>query len=175
MREIIKAVKLDRAFELGTGDRHRLILEWHETVGFGKPKDPIAICHQSEKHLWEKIQKLVGWRVLLHLNGDNVMGIERDLVEIVIRRIYITGWYDKETLGMRTPVEVTFSFNPEEAHAWPSREVAESQCPVFDSYGVKVPWAAGGEYVCKDFQVAGRDSGEFIIYCDGPFSYRAAA
>ena len=134
MREVIKAVKLDRVFELGTGDRHRLILEWHETVGYGRPKDPLAICQQSEKHLWDKIKRLVGWKVLLHLNGDNVVEIERHMVEIVIHRIYITGWYDQENLGMRTtPLEVTFSFAPEDAHAWSSRELAQSQCPIFDA------------------------------------------
>jgi hypothetical protein len=88
-------------------------------------------------------------------------------------RAYITGWQDRESEGMRTPVEVTFSFKPEEAFSWPSRESAQLACPIFDSYRVVVSWAKGGEYVCKDFRVEERSPREFLIFCDGPFTFKA--
>ena len=61
------------------------------------------------------------------------------------RRAYITAWRDRETIGMRTPVDVFFSFGAEEAHPWPTKEQALSQCPIFNSYEVKVDWAESGE------------------------------
>ncbi len=89
-------------------------------------------------------------------------------------RAYITGWRDKDSIGARTPVEVNFSFRPEEANAWPSKEAAQSACSVFDSYAIRVEWAEGGPYVCKNFQVEELvGSPGFVIFCDGPFTFKA--
>ena len=85
-------------------------------------------------------------------------------------RAYITDCRDKEPVGRLTPVEVFFSFQTEIARSWRSREQAEYLCSVLDSYSVKVDWAEGGKYVCKDFQVEQRASQEFLIFCDGPFT-----
>ena len=87
---MIKAVKLDRIFELGEGtDRHRLIAEWHETVGIGYPKDCIATCWTSEKYLWPELQALKGQRVWLRLRGDKITGVEREM----------PGWICYEAVG----------------------------------------------------------------------------
>ena len=76
---MIRAVKLDRVFELGEGtDRHRLILEWHDTVGIGYPKDDLATCQESEKELWPELYALKGQRVWLRLRGDRIVGVERE-------------------------------------------------------------------------------------------------
>jgi hypothetical protein len=90
-----------------------------------------------------------------------------------MRKAYITDWRDKATTGMKTPVEVFFTFAAEEAHPWPSKEHAQSLCAEFDSYGVKVPWAEGGDYVCKGFQVEERSPRQFLIFCEGPFTFKA--
>ena len=75
---MIKAVKPDRIFELGEGtDRHRLIVEWNETVGIGYPKDEVATCQASEKELWPELRALKGQKVWLTLRRDRIMGVER--------------------------------------------------------------------------------------------------
>jgi len=68
-----------------------------------------------------------------------------------MKRIYISDWQDRKPVGMRTPVDVFFVFKPEEAHAWPSREQARTECEMyFNPYGVSVDWTENGsEYVCK--------------------------
>lgn len=86
-----------------------------------------------------------------------------------MRRAYITDWRDKGTVGMRTEVEVFFSFGSLDAHPWPTQEQAQNECNNFNSYGIKVEWAEGGSYVCKDFQVQERSPRAFVIFCDGPF------
>jgi hypothetical protein len=45
-------------------------------------------------------------------------------------------------------------------------------CPEFDAYKIRVEWAEGGQYVCRDFQVEERSLTEFLIYCEGPFTYK---
>jgi len=90
-----------------------------------------------------------------------------------MQRAYISGWQNLEPEGASTLVEVTFSFKSEEAFAWPSKESAQNSCPLFDSYRVVVDWAKGGEYVCKDFQVEERSPREFLIFCGGPFTFKA--
>lgn len=85
---MLKAVKLEAVFEMGVGtDRHRLMVEWHETVGIGYPKDDLATCYPSEKdfisgkELWPELYALNGQRVCLRLRPDGfrrkkVIGVE---------------------------------------------------------------------------------------------------
>ena len=90
-----------------------------------------------------------------------------------MKRVFITGWRDEESIGARTPVEVNFSFRADEAHPWPSKEAAQSACSDFNSYAVMVDWAEGGHYVCKNFQVEELvGSRGFVVFCDGPFTYK---
>lgn len=92
-----------------------------------------------------------------------------------MERIYVRGCLDRETFGRTTKVAVYFTFHAEEAATLPSKELAQNQCPIFDSYGIEVPWAEGGPYVCKDFKVEERSPGQFVIFCDGPFTFKIAA
>jgi hypothetical protein len=91
-----------------------------------------------------------------------------------MKRIYISDWQDRKPVGMRTPVDVFFVFKPEEAHAWPSREQARTECEMyFNPYGVSVDWTEdGSEYVCK-FQVEEHSPRAFVLFCDGPFVFKA--
>ena|SRR5579872_6451450 len=90
-----------------------------------------------------------------------------------MQRIYINGWRDKEPTGIKTPVEVSFTFKAEEAHAWPSEEQANRLCPVFDSYDVKVDWTEDGEqFICK-FKVEELTPRAFVLFCEGPFISKA--
>jgi len=74
---MIKTVKLDSVFEMGEGtNRHRLIAEWHETVGIGYPKDNLATCYASDNELWPELHTLRGQRVWLHLRRDRIVGVE---------------------------------------------------------------------------------------------------
>ena len=74
---MIKTVNLESVFEMGQStDRHRLIAEWHETVGIGYPKDDLATCLASEKDLWPELYALKGQRVWLSLRGDRIIGVE---------------------------------------------------------------------------------------------------
>lgn len=58
---MIKTVKMDSVFEMGEGtDQHRLVVEWHETVGIGVPKDELATCPASAKELWPELYALKG-------------------------------------------------------------------------------------------------------------------
>lgn len=92
---MIKATKLDSLFEMGDGtSRHRLIAEWHETVGIGFPKDNLATCYPSEKELWPKLQALKGQRVWLTLRPD---GIKRK--KIVGVEPEKSGWTCFEAVG----------------------------------------------------------------------------
>ena len=37
-------------------------------------------------------------------------------------------------------------------------------------------WVEGGaEYVCKGFGVEEREPGQFVVFCEGPFTYKIAA
>jgi hypothetical protein len=90
-----------------------------------------------------------------------------------MRKIYISNWLDKEPAGMTTPVEVFFSFHAEEAHPFPSKEEAQRQRTIFDSFNVRVDWTEdGSEYVCK-FQVEEYPPQAFVLFCDGPFVFKA--
>ena len=91
-----------------------------------------------------------------------------------MKRVYIAGWHDKKPVGMITLVEVVFVFKPEEAHSWPSEEQAQGQCETFfNMCGVTVDWTEdGSEFVCK-FQVAEHSPQAFVIFCDGPFAFKA--
>lgn len=76
---MIKAVKLERVFEMGEStNRHRLIAEWHETLGIGFPKDDLATCQASAKELWPELYALKGQRVWLRLRGHTIFGVERE-------------------------------------------------------------------------------------------------
>ncbi len=85
---MIKTVTLDSVFEMGEGtNRHRLIAEWHETIGIGYPKDNLATCYPSDNELWPKLHALKGRRVWLHLRRDRVVGESRkDPDGFVLRR-----------------------------------------------------------------------------------------
>jgi hypothetical protein len=75
---MIKTVKLDSVFEMGEGTpRHRLLVEWHETVGIGYPKGALATCEASEQELWPALYALKGQRVRLTLRRDRITGVER--------------------------------------------------------------------------------------------------
>jgi hypothetical protein len=88
---MIKAVKLDSVFEMGEGtERHRLLAEWHETVGIGYPKDALARCSASEKELWSELYALKGQRVWLLLRRDRIVGVERAM----------PGWTCFEAVGV---------------------------------------------------------------------------
>jgi hypothetical protein len=79
-----------------------------------------------------------------------------------------------ESVGARTPVEVTFSFRAEEAHSWPSKQAAQTACSIFAAYDITVAWAEGGPYVCKAFQVEERAGAmDVVIFCEGPFTFKA--
>ena len=86
-----------------------------------------------------------------------------------MRRAYITGWEDLKSDWLK----VLFSFDPEHAHPWPTRAEALNLCRTFDSYGIEVSWAEGGNYICKDFQVEEYSPSKFLICCDGPFTLTA--
>ena len=91
-----------------------------------------------------------------------------------MKRVYIAAWQDKKPVGMITPVEVVFVFKPEEAHTWPSKEQAQSQCETFfNACGVTVDWTDdGSEFVCK-FQVEEHSPRAFVLFCEAPFVFKA--
>ena len=66
--------------------RHRLMAEWHETVGIGYPKDELATCYVSDKQLWPDLFSLKGQRVWLTLHGHRIIGVEREKPDGVVLR-----------------------------------------------------------------------------------------
>jgi hypothetical protein len=86
-----------------------------------------------------------------------------------MRRVYVNGWVAREPNW----VEVSLGFDPEHAHPWPTRAEALKFCKTFDSYGIEVSWAEGGNYICRDFQVEEYSPQKFLLCCDGPFTLTA--
>ena len=61
-----------------------------------------------------------------------------------------------------------FGSKADGALAFDSREDCASQCNVLKKLGVTVP-SKNGTVVCRDFRVEQRVSGDFVIWCEGPF------
>jgi hypothetical protein len=74
-RLMIRRAKPYAVFEF----RNRLFVEWHETTPFGVPKTEIATCQLSEQHLWSKLEFWKGHKVLLHMNGNDIVNVELDM------------------------------------------------------------------------------------------------
>jgi hypothetical protein len=92
-----------------------------------------------------------------------------------MRKAYVTNSRElRATGGSTTPVEVNFTFNPEHAALWATREQAQHACRLFDSYHIHVSWAEDGGYVCKDFKVEDYSS-QFVVFCEGPFTLTVEA
>jgi len=93
------------------------------------------------------------------------------------KRVYVVRSEDLEPSGIAMPVRIFFSFHIEEACPWPTKEQAQNGCQALDSLGVVVTgWVeGGGEFVCKNFGVDQRESGQCVVFCEGPFTYRTAA
>jgi hypothetical protein len=84
---------------------------------------------------------------------------------------YIIGWRQRETLPEKSysTVDVGFDHRPEKGYRWKTRRLAEADCVMFDSLGIRVPSAEGGEHICNGFQTEERANGEFVVFCEGPF------
>jgi hypothetical protein len=83
---------------------------------------------------------------------------------------YIIGWRQRELPEKdRSIVDVGFDHRPEAGYCWKTRRLAEGDCVMFDSLGIRIPSAEGGEHICDGFQVEERAPGEFVVFCEGPF------
>ena len=90
-------------------------------------------------------------------------------------KMYVRGWRDREEpeeerlLRGRSLVDMSFDHTPEEVAVWSTRQSAEGDCAIFESWQVVIPAAGGGTHICKDFQIEERAPGEFVAFCDAPF------
>jgi hypothetical protein len=83
-------------------------------------------------------------------------------------KAYISRWKRRE----ETEENITdfwFTSNPGSAAYWGTKEDAESECTIFDLFSIKIPSDQGGTYTCRGFRAEERKSGEFVIFCEGPF------
>ena len=67
----------------------------------------------------------------------------------------------------RGKVKMFFHPRPENAAYYETREAAEADCVLFDSYNIEIE-TPDGTHVCKGFKVEARGRAEFVIFHEGP-------
>jgi hypothetical protein len=82
---------------------------------------------------------------------------------------YIHRWQPREDYSKSLITDVWFDSRPEYGAIWDTKEEAEIDCRLFDSYSITIPSTQGDNYTCKQFTVEARKSGGFVIFCDAPF------
>jgi len=85
---------------------------------------------------------------------------------------YRRGWEPSKKPYDKT--DFLFTANPDKAYPWSSKEQAESECGMFDSYRIEIPSAFGGTHICKGFKAEEPKSDEFVIFCEAPFQKQGA-
>lgn len=74
---------------------------------------------------------------------------------------------EKAPLGRRTD----FWFRDREsAMFWETLEDAERARDLFERQGIKIDLPGGGKHVCVGFEIEQRKPGEYVIFCDAPFT-----
>lgn len=63
-----------------------------------------------------------------------------------------------------------FVEHPENALAFSNLADVRGCCELLSEMGVEMPSAKGGTFICRGFKSEERNSGEFVIFCQGPFA-----
>jgi len=71
--------------------------------------------------------------------------------------------------------EVQFTFKPDYARCYETRQDAENERVVFLSDGIEIDSSEGGKVTVKNFRVEQRGPKQFVISCEGPFIQRRGA
>lgn len=87
-------------------------------------------------------------------------------------KAYVIGYESRPKHEVGT-VDVDFAARPEKAHDWGTKEEAQSQCKLLESFQIKmgIPLTKGRFHVCKGFQVDEWESGKFVVFCEVPFTF----
>jgi hypothetical protein len=83
---------------------------------------------------------------------------------------YLARWKQRKKRGEEHVVDYWFSFRPENAAVWETRQAAESDCTaIFNHFGIDILSENGSTYFCKSFVVEERGPQEFLVCCNAPF------
>src|SRR5258708_3131502 len=72
--------------------------------------------------------------------------------------------------GFAKWIDVDFDSMKEAACHWSTKEEAENEAGMLEYHDIAITKAEGQRHVCKGYQVEQRAPGEFIIWCDAPFT-----
>jgi hypothetical protein len=87
-----------------------------------------------------------------------------------MRKAYLESWKRREKPDPFT--DYLFSFDPEKADTWETRQGAQDDCTAMFNKGIPIDVAGGGKYLCRNFVVEEREPGVFIVSCEAPFPGR---
>lgn len=73
----------------------------------------------------------------------------------------------KMPFGRRYDVWFT---DKEHAMYWETMEEAEGAVKFFESRRIEIDAPSGGKHLCTGFEIEERAPGQFIIFCDAPFT-----
>jgi hypothetical protein len=60
----------------------------------------------------------------------------------------------------------------EHAMYWETQEEAEAAAKFFDARKIEIELPNGGKHLCTDFQFEERTPGEFVVFCEAPFTLK---
>ena len=88
---------------------------------------------------------------------------------------YVSRWKYRDKEKQPHVMDVWFASQPANAAIWDSETEAQNDCVIFNYWHIVIPVATGGTHVCKDFKVEKRAGGEFVVFCEGPFTIQPSA
>jgi hypothetical protein len=116
---------------------------------------------------WEFWKKLTSRR----FHNPSESGWSVSFAEGVFVRGYIRKYQgikdEKAPLGWRT--DFWFAVK-ESAMFWETLKDAEIARDLFERQGIKIDLPGGGKHVCVGFEIEERKPGEYVIFCDAPFT-----
>lgn len=87
-----------------------------------------------------------------------------------MRKGYLARWERRKNPGENHITDYWFSFTPNRAAVWDTKQEAENDCTaIFNRFGIDILASNGGTYLCRNFVVEERGAREFIVFCEAPF------
>jgi hypothetical protein len=88
----------------------------------------------------------------------------------MIRKGYIRKWEKPKDPDSDLSGTTYFCEFAKDAAYWDNREIAESDCRIFN-HGITIPSAEGGSFLIQNFDIEEFQPGIFVIFCHAPFQY----
>jgi hypothetical protein len=90
------------------------------------------------------------------------------LSSMSMRKGYLARWKRRDKPEEHI-VDYWFSFSPDNAACWDTRQEAENDCVIYSRFGIDILAENGGTYHCEKFFVEERKPEGFVVYCEAPF------